>query len=122
MTKNQQLLLGVGVVGLAAFLYHKSKQPKANLGGGVLSPRMRNYVGMNAKRNASGGKLKGIRMNADGTRMIAGNVLPLGDRAAFGKKKAGFANQKLSGDSSWVGVDSSKSKFFKVQDKGWVNR
>jgi len=121
MTKNQQLLLGVGVVGLAAFLYHKSKQPKLNYAGGVLSPKMRNMVGMNAKRNASGGKLKGIRMNADGTRKIAGNVLPLGDRKAFGKK-AGFANQKLSGDSSWVGVDSSKSKFFKVQDKGWVNR
>jgi hypothetical protein len=120
MTNNQQLLLGVGVVGLAAFLYHKSKQPKAPFAG--VGSKMRNYAGMNAKRNASGGKLKGIRMNADGTRMIAGNVLPLGDRAAFGKKKAGFANQKLSGDSSWVGVDSSKSKFFKVQDKGWVNR
>ena len=109
MTKNQQLLLGVGIVGVAGYLYWKSKQPKAAFASV-------NYVGANAKRAS----LNGIKLNGDGPKKIAGQVLPLGDRKAFGKK-AGFANQKTSGDGSWAGVDSSKSGFFKVKDKGWVN-
>lgn len=90
MNKNQQLLLGVGVVGLAAFLYHKSKQPKANYGGGVLSPRMRNLAG-NAK---------------------VGRVQPLGSNS-FGKR--GFANQKLSGDAKFAKAEGGKQPFFQVK-------
>jgi hypothetical protein len=107
MTKNQQLLLGVGVVGLAGYLYMKSKQPKANYGGGVLSPRMRNMAG-NAKR----GSLNGIRMNADGTRKIAGKVMPLGSDS-FGKR--GFAEQKLSGDAKFAQAVGSINPIFAVK-------
>jgi len=95
MNKNQQLLLGVGVVGLAAFLYHKSKQPKANLAGGVLSPRMRNLAG-NAKRNLAG----------------VGKVQQLGSNS-FGKR--GFANQQLSGDAKFAKAEGGKQPFFQVK-------
>ena len=87
MNKNQQLLLGVGVVGVAGYLYWKSKQPKANYGGGVLSPRMRNLAGN------SRASLNGIKMNSNGTSKIAGNVLPLGSDS-FGKKR-GFSLEVL---------------------------
>jgi hypothetical protein len=107
MNKNQQLLLGVGVVGLAGYFYWKSKQPKANYGGGVLSPRMRNLAG-NAKRAS----LNGLRMNADGTRKIAGKVQPLGSDS-FGKR--GFANQQLSGDAKFAKAEGGKQPFFQVK-------
>jgi hypothetical protein len=97
MNKNQQLLLGVGVVGLAAFLYHKSRQPKANYGGGVLSPRMRNLAG-NAKRASLVGNV--------------GRVQQLGSNS-FGKR--GFANQQLSGDAKFAKAEGGKQPFFQVK-------
>jgi hypothetical protein len=108
MTKNQQLLLGVGVVGVAGYLYWKSKQPKAAFAG--VGPQMRNLAG-NAKRNASG-NLKGVRMNADGTRKIAGKVQPLGSDS-FGKR--GFAEQKLSGDAKFAQAVGSINPIFHVE-------
>jgi hypothetical protein len=107
MNKNQQLLLGVGVVGLAGYFYWKSKQPKANYGGGVLSPRMRNLAG-NAKRAS----LNGLRMNADGTRKIAGKVMPLGSDS-FGKRA--FAEQKTSGDGKFASAVGSINPIFAVK-------
>jgi len=95
MNKNQQLLLGVGVVGVAGYLYWKSKQPKANYGGGVLSPRMRNLAG-NAKRNLAG----------------VGKVQQLGSNS-FGKR--GFANQQLSGDAKFAKAEGGKQPFFQVK-------
>jgi hypothetical protein len=95
MNKNQQLLLGVGVVGLAGYFYWKSKQPKANYGGGVLSPRMRNLAG-NAKRNLAG----------------VGKVQQLGSNS-FGKR--GFAEQKLSGDAKFASAVGSINPIFAVK-------
>ena len=107
MNKNQQLLLGVGVVGVAGYLYWKSKQAKANYGGGVLSPRMRNLAG-----NAKSASLNGLRMNADGTRKIAGKVQQLGSNT-FGK--ANFAEQKLSGDAKFAQAVGSINPVFHVE-------
>jgi len=101
MNKNQQLLLGVGVVGVAGYLYWKSKQPKAAFAG------VRNMAG-NAKRAS----LNGIRMNADGTRKIAGKVQPVGSES-FGK--VNFANQKLSGDAKFAKAEGGKQPFFQVK-------
>lgn len=105
MNKNQQLLLGVGVVGLAGYLYWKSKQPKAAFAG--VGSKMRNLAG-NAKRAS----LNGIRMNADGTRKIAGKVQPLGSDS-FGK--VGFANQNTSGDAKFAKAEGGKQPFFQVK-------
>jgi|TARA_R110000868_G_scaffold377209_1_gene642500 hypothetical protein len=105
MNKNQQLLLGVGVVGVAGYLYWKSKQAKASFAS--VSPRMRNLAG-----NAKSASLNGLRMNADGTRKIAGKVQQLGSNS-FGK--ANFAEQKLSGDAKFAQAVGSINPVFHVE-------
>lgn len=101
MNKNQQLLLGVGVVGVAGYLYWKSKQPKAAFAG------VRNLAGN------SRASLNGIKMNSNGTSKIAGNVLPLGSDS-FGKKR-GFAEQKTSGDGKFASAVGSINPIFAVK-------
>lgn len=119
MTKNQQLLLGVGIVGVAGYLYMKSKKPKASYDG-VVGPRLRNMAG-----NARRASLNGIKMGQDGTRKIAGKVLPLGSNK-FGKKS--FAEQATSGDGKFANQVGSMNPFFKVKGAHvgtpalWVNR
>jgi hypothetical protein len=105
MNKNQQLLLGVGVVGVAGYLYWKSKQPKAAFAS--VGPQMRNLAGN------SRASLNGIKMNSNGTSKIAGNVLPLGSDS-FGKKR-GFAEQKTSGDGKFASAVGSINPIFAVK-------
>jgi hypothetical protein len=118
MTKNQQLLLGVGIVGVAGYLYMKSKQPKASFNN--VGPKLRNMAG-----NGRRASLNGIKMGQDGTRKIAGKVLPLGSNK-FGKKS--FAEQATSGDAKFANQVGSINPFFKVKGAHvgtpalWVNR
>jgi hypothetical protein len=105
MNKNQKLILGVGVVAVAAYFYFQSKKAKAPF----------------VKANLAGNK-KGF---------LAGKVMPMGSDGAF--KKAGFlagdvkpvgsthagvfatfANQETSGDAKFAKM----AGFAKVNSSG----
>lgn len=95
MNKNQKVLLGVAVVGVAAYFYFKSKQPKAAFA----------KVGMagNAKKGFLAGNVQPLGSNAGvtypkGGQFQTGAVQPVGGNSGVFKT---FANQKLSGDAKF---------------------
>lgn len=85
MTKNQQLLLGVGVVGVAGYFYWKSKQPKVG------------FV------NAAGKmKMAGMVKNYEGASKLASKREKTGTKDGKIFKK-GFADQNVAPqkDAKW---------------------
>lgn len=82
MNKNQQVLLGVAVVGVAGYLYMKSKKPKA-------------------------AAFTKVGMAGDKSGFLAGKVAPAGSQGAFKKDpKAGF----LAGNVQQAGSDGFGQK------------
>lgn len=84
MTKNQQLLLGVGVVGVAGYFYWKSKQPKVG------------FVNASGKR-----KMVGMVKNYEGASKLASARVQTGSTG--GKVFKGFAvqNAMAQKDAKW---------------------
>ena len=87
MTKNQQLLLGVGVVGVAGYFYWKSKQPKVgfvNYGGAPKS--YDRYFNTRKKKG-----MVGLVKNYEGASKLASTRVQTGSTG--GKIFKGFAMQ-----------------------------
>jgi hypothetical protein len=96
MNKNQKLLLGVAVVGVAGYFYWKSKQPKAAF----------TKVGLagNAKAGFLAGDVEKTGTTAGvtypkGGQFQTGAVQPLGAKGVAFK---GFADQRPSGDAQFA--------------------
>jgi hypothetical protein len=129
MNKNQKVLLGVAVVGVAGYFYWKSKQPKVAF--------VKAGLAGNAKAGFLAGKVAPMGSNGSFKKgFLAGNVAPVGSDS-FGKKagfvKAGWAGQqKTSGDAVFakaegmdktarniptetVGTSANNNPFFKVK-------
>jgi hypothetical protein len=97
MNKNQKVLLGVAVVGVAGYFYWKSKQPKAAF-------VRANLAGNASKAGFLAGDVKQMGTKAGvsypkGGQFLAGAVQPLGGQ---GTNFKGFANQKTSGDAQFA--------------------
>ena len=93
MNQNQKMLLGAAVVGVAGYLYWKSKQPKAAFA---------------AVKNFSDNP-----QVANKNPKIAGPVVGTGKPGTFAKNpKAGFAvkNTQPQQSSQWLREDGSASK------------
>lgn len=112
MDKNTKLILGLGLVGVGAYLLWKKGQgTKASANGDFFS--MRNpgrRMRMSGKMNASG--LKGLKMK----KSFAPGELPVKDsgwQGADGFKKT----KKEKVFKSYAGAGAGK--FFKVKDSGW---
>jgi len=87
MTKNQQLLLGVGVVGVAGYFYWKSKQP-AKAG----------FLNASGKR-----RMVGMVKNYEGASKLASKRVQTGSTGGKIFKKKGFADQNAmpQKDAKW---------------------
>lgn len=107
MNKNQKVLLGVAVVGVAGYFYWKSKQPKVAF--------VKAGLAGNAKAGFLAGKVAPMGSNGSFKKagFLAGNVAPVGSDS-FGKKagfvKASFADQKTSGDGHFAKAEGGMDK------------